>query len=293
MKNDNSEQVREAISALADYELGDGEEMTESQMLGFVCHDEDAMASWQRIHLIRDVLQEDYNPALPSDFVSRVRHAIDHEVEYRADEYLPEENVVSLADARLKANRLGAVQANDQRSEEHNKQQYSHSRTDKLRVTRGRGRAVSPVAKEQPFTVWKPIVGLGLAASLAGVAFLSSQLWQATQLNTGSGTSVAAVQEKDTVETSIASATVENATAENTLGNLTRSDFPAPSTVAAHVDDRGTRWRTEGAVSRNQQIEDRLNTLLTNHLEDASMSGVQGLVSYSRIVGYDSVPEKE
>ena len=56
-------------------------------------------------------------------------------------------------------------------------------------------------------------------------------------------------------------------------------------------DSDGTRWRmADNEVPRNDEIEKRLNTLLTNHLEDASMGSVHGLVSHSRVVGYDSMP---
>jgi len=61
------------------------------------------------------------------------------------------------------------------------------------------------------------------------------------------------------------------------------------------MNDAGTRWRSmESELPRNEDVEKRLNTLLTNHLEDASMGvGVQGMLSHSRVVGYDSAPDKQ
>jgi len=122
------------------------------------------------------------------------------------------------------------------------------------------------------FALWKPVAGLGLAASLAGAAFLFAQLWQAEG----------------------AQGTVpDNQVARSSTSTGPLQMVAFQGSRAAQIGNVGTRWRMDSQVARNQQIEQRLNMLLTNHLEDASMGRVHGMLSHSRVVGYDAMPGKQ
>lgn len=241
MRNDQS--PKEILSALADGELGSN--IAENEIIERACKDQDVMSAWHSMHLVRDVLQAEYNSTLPADFSQRVKESIAQEGAFEAQTA----SVVSLADAR---GRVGQRQ----------------------RSTR------TTQSTQQPFAIWKPVAGFGLAASLAGVTFLFSQLWQTEQPDT-TQIAEAALQQADP---SALASVQQKAAQENSVDGLTLQ-------AAVRIGNDGTRWRmADNEVPRNDEIEKRLNTLLTNHLEDASMGSVHGLVSHSRVVGYDSMP---
>jgi len=103
MNRNDTQSLKEALSALADSELSENTEMTEAELIERVCDDHDAM--WQCAHLTRDVLQADYTAALRPDFAARVRNQIaaEESVSLDAADYYPEGQVVSMADARQRS----------------------------------------------------------------------------------------------------------------------------------------------------------------------------------------------
>ena len=122
-------------------------------------------------------------------------------------------------------------------------------------------------------SLWQPIAGLALAASIVGAGLIFIPAWQSEQPDDS-----AQIASTDNVDTMA----------------------PAIATVAATVPEAselqvaGTRWHMESELPRNEEVEERLNALLTNHLEDASMGvPVRGMLSHSRVVSYDSAPVKE
>ena len=50
----------------------------------------------------------------------------------------------------------------------------------------------------------------------------------------------------------------------------------------------GTHWRDSGKQGHALKVEKQLNSYLTNHLEDAAMGKVSGMISHTRVVGYDT-----
>ncbi len=217
-----------------------------THVIEMACSDDDAHQAWQSMHLTRDVLQADYHSALDTGFAARIRYLIEQEAPLT-------DTVVSFAAAR--DTRRGAVPSQ------------------------------GGLSQSAPFSMWKPMAGLGLAASLAGAAFLLPQLWQSDQ-------SLDAQQIAQTTDVAPADTAVANATPlNNALSDVQTVAFQNPE-PSMQVNNAGTRWRTDSSLPRNQQIEQRLNTLLTNHLEDASMGRVHGMLSHSRVVSYDSMPAK-
>jgi sigma-E factor negative regulatory protein RseA len=81
------------------------------------------------------------------------------------------------------------------------------------------------------------------------------------------------------------------------LKSLEQPDSPPASSVAVNsgviptgaeetlpvVNRLGTRWHLDRA-----DVEQRLNLYLLNHTEQASMGEIQGMLPYSRLVGYDA-----
>ncbi|OED38278.1 hypothetical protein AB833_20205 [Chromatiales bacterium (ex Bugula neritina AB1)] len=56
---------------------------------------------------------------------------------------------------------------------------------------------------------------------------------------------------------------------------------------AVLVTDVGTRWRGTDESSPDTLVSQRLNSYLTNHLEDTAMTKVHGMLAHSRVVSYD------
>jgi negative regulator of sigma E activity len=73
----------EYISAMVDEEAADA-----SSSIDGLLGDAEARGAWQRYHLVRDVIQNEYNAALPTNFADLVREEIAFEA--------PHTNVVPL-----------------------------------------------------------------------------------------------------------------------------------------------------------------------------------------------------
>ena len=259
MNDTDKRSLKESLSAFADGEYGDNDPAIEAEIISRICQDEDAKSSWASMHLARDVMQGDYHSALPSDFASRISESIANEEAYAMDV-----DSGYAATNQLEDNSAGVVSMAQAR--------------DKLSRRRDRANRAASQSK-QPFVLWKPVAGMGLAASLAGAVFVGSQLVESEQPDSSS---VAAVQQ-------------EQSTDVVAIAQQSAIDTQSAATLQAAIRNGsgGTRWRTDQDTSRNDTMEERLNILLTNHLEDASMGNVNGLISHSKVVGYDSMPEKE
>jgi len=177
--------------------------------------DPDSRAAWQRYHLVRDVMQHDYHPALPSDFAAKVSARLDTEAQD-----IP--NVLPFA---------------------------------------------APVQKRETAyrQVWAPMAGFGMAACLGAAVFFGTQL-----INPGNGTTPAGT-----------TAALPLIDAPDPLDNPVRTE------ITLALADTGTRWNLSSDGERNSAVESRLNSLLTNHLENSTMASVHGMMSHARVVSYD------
>ena len=251
-QNYDSQSTKALLSAFADGEMNADDQLSDSEIAELACADQEAMAAWQSIHLTRDVLQNEYHSALDSDFASKLSEKI-----YTEEETL-QSTVVAMDQAR---DRLRSADVNQRSGVEKTPGNSS--------------------AKVVTMAIFKPVAGLGLAASLAGGAFLFSQLWNENNGLVGKS------------DQTVATAPAEPSLNVPALNQNDIQQVAVGSTRSIGVDNAGTRWRSESS-QRNKQVEQRLNALLTNHLEDASMGRVHGgMLSHSRVVSYDSMPEKE
>ncbi len=130
----------------------------------------------------------------------------------------------------------------------------------------------SPRESQVAAPKWLPFAGLGLAASVAAAGFIG---WQVI-INSNSQGSLAP-------DITTAQAVIE--TPQVVPQVVSQADSGLVRTV--YRGESGTRW-VPVAGERDAKVEQRLNSLLLNHLEDSSMASVQGLVAHSRLVGYDS-----
>ncbi len=238
LPNSDPEYIKEVLSALADDELAADDSLTDAELVELACKDHNTRTAWQCIHITRDVLQADYHSALDTDFAQRLSAKIEREE-------APHQSTVAL---------IGSTRESTRDTAKYNSRN---------KVARHR-----PRTPEAPLTIWKPVAGLGLAASLAGAVFLAPQLWKS-----------------ETSDQQLVDNTVNQS--QPVSGVQTVAFLGAN---ARQIGNTGTRWRSDTQLPRNQQVEQRLNALLTNHLEDASMGRVHGMLAHSRVVSYDSMP---
>ncbi len=277
MSNNEANHLREALSALADGELGNSEDIisanvTAENLLKHMCEDPQLASEWQCMHLVRDVMQDDYHPALSPDFVAQVSKSINT----AAAKVVP---ITSAAKPKASAPRNQSPAASVQtvvplprKSATQAFEQPTNDQPDVVDIPRRRVNR-------------KSIAGFGLAASFTGAALLATQLWLSPEIE---HTNNLASNENQPVEPSVStnitdSQIIAEAKTQPALEALTLQ-------AAMQTASSGTHWRMseQQESPRNIDVEERLNILLTNHLEEASMGSVQGFVSHSRLVGYDT-----
>jgi sigma-E factor negative regulatory protein RseA len=109
----------------------------------------------------------------------------------------------------------------------------------------------------------RPLAGLAIAASVAAVSLLALQVLDGGQ---GGGLLPASPQ--------LASGTPLIAVPAGAGAQL--------------VSSSGTHWSMPAEAERDAELEQRLNMYLSDHMEQAPINGVQGVLPYSRLVGYDT-----
>lgn len=216
-----TETSNQDVSALVDDEfVGDSEVRLEG-----IGGNRESWETWQRYHLVRDVMQQDYTSSLDTDFASRVSRQIE------------------------------MVELSDEVSEQNVVQPGAYAKP-------GRSRRKMNI----------PMLGLGMAASVALASLIGFQYF-------GAQDNPSPLNSQLSVASSGADAiVVADAASDTSKNGLLPAEF---------MDVSGTRWRPAIESPRDKQIEQRLNSLLTNHLEQAAMGKVHGILSHSRVVSYD------
>lgn len=120
-----------------------------------------------------------------------------------------------------------------------------------------------------PRSWFKPAAGLAIAASVALVSFIGLEQYS------GSGERPSAVAISQNQSQSFA--TVASAPRTAPAG-LLQTSVGGPGASS----DQATRWSVE-----QRDLQNRLNTYLLDHTEYARIGEMNGMLSYSRLVGYD------
>ena len=239
----------ENLSAMVDGENGHTESARVDRMLDDIRDVDIDRQAWQAWHLARDVMQKDYSPALPTDFWAQVSRRIDLEETYSMD----------VADMHMHDNSVRDVPARGANVLPFAKRTRSHSSGEASSAE------ISGLANSN--RRWKSVAALGMAASVAMAAVVAAQLFNSENSQTG----VSTTGGPKIARLAPGSSTVEPVT-------ITSGVVPAVLT------EGGTHWRSD-EKRRTVKVEQQLNSYLTNHLENSS---VGGMISHSRIVGYDS-----
>jgi len=138
--------------------------------------------------------------------------------------------------------------------------------------------------------------GFGLAASVAVVTTVGLNAWQAS--DEGAGTTVAAAPAAPSTPAAPAASaappapivpSVLTATADPFSQQLPGISLPAVELVA----NAGAFWSAPGPSGQRVASEDRLNMFLSRHIESSPTAERQGMLPYSRLVGYDERVPRE
>ncbi len=218
--------IKQNLSELMDNELAPN---SRDEILDHLISDEEAREHWARMHLVRDVVQSEFNPELlDAGFSSRVSAAILDEPEPVADS--DDSNIVEADFGSPRKNR----------------------------------------------SWFRPVGGLAIAATVAAVSVLGLRYLQPVS---EPGAEIA--QSTPAVTTTVVAS------------NLPESTQPLPiapvSVDIQRVNNTGTYWTIDKQRVRNTELEKRLNSYLSDHIEFATMQNVGGMLPYSRLVGYDEV----
>lgn len=256
MASDKKLDLNEQISCLMDNVQDDLELDARLDDLG---SQTELQNKWQRYHLIRDVVQKEYQPALPTDFCTRVSAAIENE-SFDESSFDP---------------------ASDQTSNR-NHVQSAATVTD-FAAAKERVRSASD-AKASSNKGWsRNVAGFAVAASVAMVALVGVNVFQNDDgANPGL---VASAGDTDTTSAGGASSEI--------LGAQPRVVVMGTGSQLEFVSNSGTYWVSAGDNKLSPANESRLNMYLSQHMEASPTAGVQGMLPYSRLAGYDSFAARQ
>ena len=250
----------ESLSQLMD---GEWQDIDRSACVAGLCDDEASRARWARMHLARDAMKGEPVLAAPS-LADRVRSAIDDEPAYS--------NVVGLGHGSGPLARTVPAATGIDRG---------------LPPVAGStaGPVAPPASKARPVVAraWPSPAGMGLAATVAIATLVGLSAWQGAPdtpdgpigtLGTLGPVAGALDERRD--------ATVEGE----------RSPGPVPGARLPRVEpvgNSGSYWVSGTADDAGQRSagEERLNGFLMQHLENGAGTSREGLLPYSRLVGYD------
>jgi len=262
-----------------------------------VCGDETLRAKWARYHLARDAMRHE---ALdPSDSLAeRVRAALEQEPAYSnvtAISPLPFEHGGRDVDARGGAwdrgqseERLAGAAA--RRSEASGVSAPNGTAVAATSSLERDERPVIPAAPSRGARVRTFAGGFGLAAGVALVTVVGLDALRDGEGDAPVGTSThAAVTDvaDDEPETLVAG------TSSGARGAFSRQLPGAPLPEVELVANTGAYWVAPDRATRRADSEQRLNRLLSQHIENSPTAERQGMLPYSRLVGYDELaPER-
>ena len=251
--------MRKTVDTISNQKLSqllDGEwfELDQAECVASLCADKALRGRWARYHMIRDIVKGDV--VRPDHTLSsRICAAVQDEPTYS--------NVTELSLARpLPA---VAVQVEPEPEVVVPAEQPAHvSRVERSWFKTG-------------------LAGSALAASVALVTVVG--LNQMTKQDFSNGSAVVASNASGHVPAEQAG--------EYTGGNIAQDSATAGSTLPSveFVSNTGSYWVSTDSAKRASG-EEQLNMMLSHHLESSPTASREGLLSYSRLVGYDERPSE-
>lgn len=251
-------------------QLMDGEwlDLNASDCVSKLCKDDELRAKWTRYHMIRDTIKNEPVQVQP-DLASRICSAIDDEPVYS--------NITPLS---------GAGNAKQSPWAQADVQVESSSQTTDHSVV-----SIERNIERKPSWVNTGVAGFALAASVALVTVVGMNLMQQQGPAGGVATVADASSGIDGALDSNTAQVFASETANNT-DVFSRQDKGTALPVVEFVANTGSYWvspQSSGRVSDEQ----KLNMMLSQHIENSPTSAREGLLPYSRLVGYDEQIQEE
>ena len=297
-------------------QLMDGEwlDLNPSECVAALCKNESLQTKWSRYHMIRDVLKNE--PVVADlDLASRICAAIDDEPSYTNITPFNAASGASSNFAALHDTVQNAEQVDDLAEEEPTNDSID---TDITSIDERRS-----VAKSNS-TFKTGLTGFALAASVALVTVVGMNIWQSQ--STDKASSIASATPRILIDSASAtprilidsaSATprilidsasvtprilIDSASATPRILNDSAGATPRilndgngvfalrseamSLPVVEFVSNTGSYWVSPETTERVID-EQRLNMMLSQHIENSPTSDREGLLPYSRLVGYD------
>ena len=299
MSESNNLSSKLKLSQLMD---GEWHQLNPSECVASLCSDDELRGSWMRYHLIRDAIRSE--PVKADEvLVSRICDAIKDEPVYsnirpfntpaiqHSAHASSEQSFAGQADKSpatvLDVGGSGVVERLTSSADSLAAQKPGMSADSSEAVASD---TVAQDDKSEASWFKTGLAGFGLAASVALATVVGLNLFQQQPLetlptvasnDTAGSTDIAAapvsqqeivVARDDSIETSI----VDNSVPQNDSANLPFVEF---------VSNEGAFWESPLSSERVAD-EDRLNMLLSLHIENSPTTIREGLLPYSRLVGY-------
>ena len=296
---------------------GEWHELDASRCIVEICADETLRAKWARYHLARDAMRRERLDTAAFQIAARVREALREEPSYSnvtaigapapavpgtPDEGDPGEAAPVPGDAIASA-ASGPSAAS------------SRGADADARAARGARGASGPDAggvaaggeERRAGSSWPrtAFAGFGIAAGAALVTVLGLEAWRgeaplgatgpgtvvAVAPASGSGATVAGGGEGTIAPSPESSEVARAAEGAPSAGDAFSRQVPgAPLPEVEFVANTGAYWTSPSSSTRRSDSEERLNMFLSQHIEHSPTAERQGMLPYSRLVGYDERP---
>lgn len=258
MANSNLPPIsEEQLSQLMD---GEWDGLNPSQCVASICKDEQLRSKWSRYHLIRDCMKsEPVN--VNNQLLANISAAIADEPVYS--------NITPFSASSDAVDVMQSRDLDDQISDNSDG------------VFSGMSEVVTPLVTEEAPASARPakntfwgtgLKGFAVAASVAAVTVVGMNVWQG-QSATGTNSAGASIA-------------VNTAVPSDAVDAFSQQVNGAPLPQVEFVSNTGAYWVSPQTAERVGD-EERLNMFLSQHLENSPTASRKGLLSYSRLVGYD------
>ncbi len=130
-------------------------------------------------------------------------------------------------------------------------------------------RVARPIPEAIPARWRKPALGLAIAATVTAIS-----VFGLNNFSPAPDSSIESIASTNTGDVS---------------NQLDLFDSPTPRVRRVSLDSGGTHWQLQRVDQpRDPAVEKRLNLYLADHMEFANSGKLQGMLPYSRLVGYDT-----
>ena len=279
---------QETLSCLMD---GEWRELDVPRCVEDACRDEALRAKWSRYHLARDVMRREVSVGAAVSLAERVRARLADEPAHSNVTAIFEASDAGRANpssggtTESVAAASGVVSSGGTRSGE------ISPGTDALADTGPSRRSAAMAASPGGTPKWRGVLGgAALAASVALATVFGLDAWRGGAPD-GEGAGGAVGSAFD-VAALPASPPADAAAARDGFSRQI-AGVPLPEVELVANTGTGAYWTVAGAEPRRADSEARLNLFLSQHIEHSPAAEHQGMLPYSRLVGYDErAPER-